>query len=411
MSTADAPGRTSDVLICGGGLVGLALAVALSKGLEGELAVTVVDLGPLDAARLRGDARARALGAASVRFLSAIGVWPVVEASAQRVSAIEITDSALADGVRPTLLTYDPGVGGDGMVIVEDPPLVRALMAAAKAAPGVTLLPGRRVVALQAQQLSPAVVTLDDGTRLTSPLVVACDGRSSQVRGMAGIKCMGWSYPQAGIVATIAHEIGHGGRAVQHFLPSGPFAMLPLPGTRTCVTWSEDRTEAERLMAADEATFCAALEQRCGGRLGRIRLDGLRQSWPLELHLARSLVGDRVALVGDAARLVHPLAGQGLNLGLRDVAALADVIEDAARAGQDLGVANTLERYERWRRADGAFSAAAFDSLNRLFSNESRLLRTARAAGLGLVDRLPALKRLLVDEAAGLNGDLPRTMR
>ncbi len=403
--------RTTDVLIAGGGLVGLALALALSKSLGGELAVTVVDPGALDASQVKADARARALGTASTRMLSAIGVWPDLEHQAQRVSTIEITDSALGDGVRPALLSYDPNTDGDGMVIVENGPLLTALLKAARAAPGVTLRAGRRVIALSAEQMHLAQVTLDDGTMTTAALVVAGDGRMSPVRELAGIKSMGWSYPQSGIVTTIAHEVPHAGTAVQHFLPGGPFALLPLTGSRSCVTWSEDTVEAQRLMAADDPTFLDALEQRAGGKLGRITLAGPRQSWPLELHLARALAANRVALIGDAARSVHPLAGQGLNLGLRDCAALAEVIEDAARTGQDIGVATTLERYERWRRADGAMSAAAFDGLNRLFSNEWTLLRTARTAGLGLVDRMPALKRLLVGEAAGLTGELPRLMR
>jgi 2-octaprenyl-6-methoxyphenol hydroxylase len=403
--------RSTDVLIAGGGVVGLALALALSTTLGGELAVTVVDPGPLDPARVKPDARARALGTASIRLLTAIGVWPRIEPHAQRVSAIEITDSALTDGVRPALLTYDPSAEGDGMVIVENAALMVALLAAARAAVGVTLQPGRRVVALAAEQMRPGIATLDDGTTIAAAVTVAGDGRSSPVREMAGIKSTGWSYPQSGVVTTIAHEMPHGGKAVQHFLPGGPFALLPLKGNRSCVTWSDGASEAQRFMSADDVTFLHALEQRAGGKLGRITLEGSRQSWPLELHLARALVANRVALIGDAARSVHPLAGQGLNLGLRDCAALAEVIEDAARAGQDIGVATTLERYERWRRADGAMSAAAFDGLNRLFSNDWTLLRTARTAGLGLVDRMPALKRLLVGEAAGVTGDLPRLMR
>jgi 2-octaprenyl-6-methoxyphenol hydroxylase len=408
--------RTTDVLISGGGFVGLVLALALSKTLGGELAVTVVDPGPLDPARVKPDARARALGTASIRLLTAIGVWPQIEHLAERVSAIEITDSALGDGIRPALLTYDPSADGEGMVIVENAPLLAALLGTARATPGLTLLAGRRVSALAAEQMRPARVTLDDGTVIAAALAVAADGRASPLRAMAGIKSMGWSYPQAGIVTSIAHELPHGGKAVQHFLPGGPFALLPLRSdqrecNRSCVTWSEDTSEAHRLMSVDDATFRDALEERAGGKLGRISLDGPRQSWPLELHLARALAANRVALIGDAVRSVHPLAGQGLNLGLRDCAALAEVIEDAARAGQDIGVATTLERYERWRRADGAMSAAAFDGLNRLFSNDWIVLRTARTAGLGLVDRMPGLKRLLVGEAAGLTGDLPRLMR
>ncbi len=401
----------SDVIISGGGIVGLTLALALATALDGKLSIAVIDPGPLDPSRIRDDVRARALGAASIRFLTAIGVWPAIEPYAQRVSAVDITDSALMDGIRPTLSSYDPDLDGEAMLIVENAPLMRIVTTAARAAPGVTLLPGRRVAALTSAQQRPAAVTLDDGTIRIATVVAAADGRSSPLREMAGIKSMGWSYRQAGIVTTIAHELPHGGRAVQHFLPGGPFALLPLIGGRCCVTWTEEATEAARLMTVDDTAFLQALEQRAGGRLGRISLAGSRQSWPLELHLARALAADRITLIGDAARSVHPLAGQGLNLGLRDCAAFADVIEDAALAGQDIGVATTLERYERWRRADGAFSAAAFDGLNRLFSNDVGILRMARAAGLGLLERSPTSKRWLLGEAAGLTGDLPRTMR
>lgn len=403
----------TDVLIAGGGYVGLALGLALSHALDGGFRVRIVDPGPLDAALVRTDARATALGTASIRLLTAIGVWPALIARAQSVSSIEITDSRLTDGVRPTLLTYDPRAdsGAEGMVIVENAHLLSALLDATRHAPGLTLTPRRRVTSMTADALRPATVSLDDGESVRTALVVAADGRASPVREMAGIKCMGWRYPQYGLVAIIAHEVSHEGRAVQHFLPGGPFALLPLPGNRACITWTEAEAEAKRLMTASDNDFLRAVEQRVGGKLGGITLAGPRQSWPLELHLARALIAPRVALIGDAARVVHPLAGQGLNLGLRDVAALTDVIAEAARVGQDIGVASTLDRYERWRRADGAMSAAAFDGLNRLFSNDWTLLRTARVAGLGLVDRMPLLKQMLVDEAAGLTGDVPTLMR
>ena len=406
-------GDHTDVLVAGGGYVGLALGLALSNLLDGELTVRVVDPGPLDSAAVRNDARATALGTASVRLLEALGVWSRLAPLSQRVSAIDITDSRLTDGVRPTLLTYDPQSAetGDGMVIVENAHLLSVLIDAVRQAAGVALMPRARVVSLSADALRPATIGLDEGRSVRAALVIAADGRLSPVREAAGIKCMGWRYPQYGLVTTIAHEVPHDGRAVQHFLPGGPFALLPLPGNRACVTWTEAEGEALRLMAASDDDFLGAIEQRAGGKLGRITLAGPRQSWPLELHLARALASNRVALIGDAARVVHPLAGQGLNLGFRDVAALAEVIADAAHAGQDIGVSTTLDRYERWRRADGAMSAAAFDGLNRLFSNDWTLLRTARMAGLGIVDRMPILKQMLVGEAAGVTGEVPSLMR
>ncbi len=207
------------------------------------------------------------------------------------------------------------------------------------------------------------------------------------------------------------HEKPHGGRAVQHFLPSGPFAILPLTGNRSCITWSEEEKRAKEILALDDAGFLAEVEQRFGYRLGAIVLEGPRASWPLDMHLARALVADRFALIGDAAHGVHPIAGQGLNLGLRDVAALTEVVADAARLGLDIGSVTVLERYERWRRLDSALSAATFDALNRLFSNDWTVLRTARDFGLGLVDRMPGLKQFFVTEAAGLTGDVPKLLR
>ena len=236
-------------------------------------------------------------------------------------------------------------------------------------------------------------------------------GGASPLRQAAGIGIVRWSYPQAGIVTTVRLEQPHQGRAVQHFLPSGPFAILPLTGNRACITWTEDAARAREILALDDAGFLAEVEKRFGYRLGGVALAGPRASWPLDMHLARALVADRFALVGDAAHGVHPIAGQGLNLGLRDVAALTEVVADAARLGLDIGSLAVLERYERWRRLDSALSAATFDALNRLFSNDSTLLRSARDFGLGLVERMPALKQFFVAEAAGLTGEVPRLLR
>jgi 2-octaprenyl-6-methoxyphenol hydroxylase len=220
-----------------------------------------------------------------------------------------------------------------------------------------------------------------------------------------------WRYSQTGIVTTVSHEKPHRSRAIQHFLPAGPFAILPLTGNRSCITWTEDEERASTILALDDARFLAEVEKRFDYRLGAVALAGPRASWPLDMHLARALVDDRFALVGDAAHGVHPIAGQGLNLGLRDVAALSEVVADAARLGLDIGSLAALERYERWRRLDSALSAAVFDALNRLFSSDWTVLRTARDVSLGLVERMPALKQFFVAEAAGLTGEVPKLLR
>ncbi len=248
---------------------------------------------------------------------------------------------------------------------------------------------------------------LASGGTLAAKLLVAADGKRSRLRERAGIKCVGWSYPQVGIVTTVKHAKPHGGKAVQHFLPGGPFAMLPLKGNRCSIVWTEDRAIGEAIMAAGEAMFLAELSKRFGARLGDIALAGPRQSFPLDFQVARSFVGERLALVGDAAHAVHPLAGQGLNIGLRDVAALTEIVVEGARLGMDVGASSLLERYERWRRFDSAFSATVMDGLNRLFSNDNAPLRALRDLGLGIVDNAPWLKRALVREAAGVSGTAP----
>ena len=284
-----------------------------------------------------------------------------------------------------------------------------ALDAAARATPALTFIAGS-AVGFEADE-HQATVSLGDGRQLSASLAVAAEGRRSAIREAAGIKLVSWDYQQTGIVTTVSHERPHDGRAVQHFLPSGPFAILPLTGNRSCITWSEAAPEARRILALDDAAFLAQVEKRFGGKLGPLSLAGKRASWPLSMHLARSFIAARLALIGDTAHGVHPIAGQGLNLGLRDVAALAEVLTEAMRVGLDPGNAETLRQYERWRRFDSTLSTFAFDGLNRLFSNDWTVVRAARDVGLGIVDRLPFVKRMLVSEAAGMTGDLPRLLK
>ena len=400
-----------DVIISGGSYAGLALALALAQGLDG-ISVAVLDPRPHGpGAPLPDDPRAFALSASSKNLLQAIGIWPLIADTAQAVAEIEITDSELDAGIRPTLLTYTntTDAGDAASFIVPGAPLLAALDAKAQTTSGITFHTG--TARDFASGPHGASVILTDGRSINGALVVAAEGRRSALREAAGIKLVGWGYDQTGIVVTVAHERPHEGRAVQHFLPSGPFAILPLPGNRACITWSQSTDEAKRIMALDDSAFLAEVERRFGGKLGPITLAGPRASWPLSMHLARSYIAPRLALVADTAHGVHPLAGQGLNLGLRDVAALAEVVAEAMRVGLDPGNTQTLRHYERWRRFDSTFSTFAFDGLNRLFSNDWTIMRAARDLGLGLVDRMPAIKRVLVSEAAGLTGELPRLLK
>ena len=448
-----------DVVIAGGSYAGLALACALSVESGGELRVTVVSPAypGIGADAVAGDARGSALARGSLRMLDRLGVWGELKAHAQVVSEIELTDSKLDDAVRPTVLRYglegslskstnsDPNQGGSpptltlphegggnrtgvrvvegakisalapgaehlpAMVIVENQRLGAALHRAAAAAAGVTLVRG---VAIEnfAADLDGVRVTLSDGRVIGARLLVAADGGRSKLRALAGIGTTGWPYAQAGIVTIVAPELPHEGRAVQHFLPAGPFALLPMTGNRVCVTWTEDADEARRILALDAGGFRAEVEKRFGFKLGVLKTISAPQTWPLEVNIARSLIAPRFALVGDAAHTLHPIAGQGLNLGFRDVAALAECVIDAARLGLDIGQADVLERYQQWRRFDNLASAAGFDALNRLFSTENTLARSARGAALGVVDRLPGVKAWLVGEASGEGGDVPRMM-
>lgn len=403
-----------DVLISGASFAGLTLALALAETFGADLRIKVLDAATAPAADAvhRPDSRASALSAASQRLFYSLGLWPRLADAAQPVARIEITDSSLESGIRPVQMSYDNATdaGDPATFIVPNAAILKALDAAVAAHPSIGIVRG---AAARGLDVGPhdATVTCADGTRHRARLVVAADGRKSNLRDAAGIKVIGWDYGQTGIVTTVAHERPHGAVAVQHFLPSGPFAILPLVGNRSCVTWSEDATEAARILALDDDQFLDELDLRFGGRLGPLSLAGPRQSWPLEMHLARAYVAPRFALVGDAAHGVHPIAGQGLNLGLRDVAALTEVLADTARLGLDIGNADALARYERWRRFDSMVSAATFDGLNRVFSNDWTLVRAARDFGLGLVDRMPALKRLLLQEAAGLSGELPKLLR
>lgn len=396
------------IIIAGGAFAGLALALALRQGLAGEVPVIVAD--PALANRPSRDPRATAIVAACRRLFETLGAWEAVAPNAQPILDMVVTDSRLNDAVRPTFLTFggDVAPGEPFAHMIENKHLIDALAARCEAE-GVDL---RATVAASYDARPDGVsVTLGDGAAIDATLLVAADGAKSRLRERAGIATHGWDYDQAGIVVMVGHERDHEGRADEHFLPAGPFAILPLTGKRSSLVWTETRAEAARIVALDESEFHQELERRFGLRLGEIKALDKPKSFPLGYFVARSFIAERLALVGDSAHVIHPIAGQGLNLGLKDVAALAEVVVDAARLGIDPGQADVLERYQRWRRFDTMAMGVATNALNMLFSNENALLRGVRDIGLGLVDRLPPLKGLFIRQAAGLTGEVPRLLK
>jgi 2-octaprenyl-6-methoxyphenol hydroxylase len=396
------------IVICGGAFAGLALALALRQGLGLEIPVIVAD--PALATRPSRDPRATAIVAACRRLFEALGVWEEVAPKAQAILDMVVTDSQLADATRPVFLTFagDVEPGEPFAHMVENRNLIDALASRAEAA-GVDL----RATAVNSYEASAdgIDVALADGSTIAASLLVAADGARSKLRERARIATHGWEYDQSGIVVTVGHERDHHGRAEEHFLPAGPFAILPLTGKRSSLVWTETRKEAARITALGDEEFHGELEQRFGLHLGEIKALDKPRAFPLGYFVARSFIAERLALVGDAAHVIHPIAGQGLNMGLKDVAALAEVVVDAARLGIDLGQADVLERYQRWRRFDTMAMGVATNSLNLLFSNESKLLRAVRDIGLGLVDRAPPLKNLFIRQAAGLTGEVPRLLK
>jgi 2-octaprenyl-6-methoxyphenol hydroxylase len=396
------------IVIGGGAFAGLALALALRQGFGTEVPIIVAD--PALGMRPSRDPRATAIVAACRRLFEAIGVWKDVADETQPILDMVITDSKLEDATRPVFLTFAGHVapGEPFAHMVENRHLIDALTRRAEAE-GVDLRP--TAVTSYDSRADGIGVTLADGSLIEASLLVAADGARSKLRERAGIATHGWDYDQAGIVVTVGHERDHQGRAEEHFLPAGPFAVLPLKGQRSSLVWTERRAEAARIVSLSGEEFHGELEKRFGLHLGEIKALDKPRAFPLSYFVARSFIGERLALVGDAAHVIHPIAGQGLNLGLKDVAALAEVVVDAARLGIDLGQADVLDRYQRWRRFDTMAMGLATNSLNFLFSNKSTLLRTVRDIGLGLVDRAPPLKELFIRQAAGLSGEVPRLLK
>lgn len=392
----------ADVLIAGAGFVGLALAAALQRA---GLDIAIAD--PTLGGPPPKDPRASTLTAGARHLVEAVGAWDAVAREAEAVRRMEISDARLKEIMRPVMLTFDEAA--EPIAHVAPNTAIRAgLFEAAKAA-GVTFIP-QPIVSYEASG-ARATATLGDGSTAAASLLVAAEGASSPLRKQAKIPMRGWRYDQAAIVTTIKLEHPHEGVAIQHFFEGGPFALLPLPGNRASVIWSERKIEAQRLYKLDDADFRTALQERAGWRFGEIALDGARGTRPLELRVAKNFFADRLALVGDAAHVMHPLAGQGMNMGLRDVAALAEAIADAARLGGDVGTSEVLRRYESWRMLDTMTMLAATDGMLTLFSLGGGPVRLVRDAGLGTVDRIPGAKAAIMKAAAGLSGDVPRLLK
>lgn len=403
-------GFDCDIVIVGGGLNGTTLALALAKA---GLRSCVIDSLPRDTRADPGfDGRSYALALTSHRMLSGLGLWPKLAPDAQPMNEIKVTDGRVGDARVFLGLHFDSAEIEEGPMghMIEDRHLRQAVLTAMDAEPLITHLAGETVID-QSVDASGASVTLSSGRALRGRMIVGADGRQSQTATRAGITRMGWSYGQTALVCAIAHELPHGGVAHQLFLPPGPLAILPLTGNRSSIVWSEETGRAAAISAMDDAGYLDVLRPRFGDFLGEITLAGDRFSYPLGLTLARRYVADRLALVGDAAHGIHPIAGQGLNAGLRDVAALAHVLSHAARRGEDIASPAVLARYQSWRRFDTASLAMATDLFNRLFSNDNALLRAGRDLGMAAVNALPGLRRAFLREAAGLNGDLPELMR
>lgn len=397
-----------DVLVAGAGYVGLATAVSIREA-RPSLTVAVVDAAP--AGVWQKDGRASAVAAAACRMLGRLGCWDEIAPQAQAITEMIITDSRTSDPVRPVFLTFGGEVApGEPFAHMVENRILNGALRRRAVELGIDIIEGVAVSGFEkgARDIS---VHLADGITIDARLLVAADGAKSRLRDMAGIRTVKWEYGQSGIVCTIAHERPHNGRAEEHFLPAGPFAILPLTGNRSSIVWTERTADAERLVKGDQFAFEIELEQRFGLKLGEIRVEDKPRAWPLGLTLSRAFVAPRFALAGDAAHGIHPIAGQGLNLGFKDVAALAETVVEADRLGQDIGAIDVLQRYERWRRFDTVQMGVTTDVLNRLFSNDLGPIRAVRDIGLGLVDRMPRLKEFFIRQASGLSGDTPRLLR
>ena len=407
----------ADVVIVGAGLAGATLALALAAG---NLSCVLVDSRPFEALTAPDfDGRASAISFAAWRGWRVLGAVGALEPHAQRIEQILVTDGRApgASVRRPSgaWLRFDSAEiagrnGGEPLGYLIENRHIRAALAQAVLASRVQVIaPGK--AAQISREAGGVTVTLEDGRRLKGSLLVGADGKASRVRQDVGIGTAGWNYGDTGVVATVRIDRDHEGVAYEHFLPGGPFAILPLTGRRASLVWTEKKARGAALMRASPEAFEAHLRRRFGAFLGQVEAEGPRFAYPLGLQIADSLTAYRTALIGDAAHSVHPIAGQGLNMGLKDAAALAEVLIEAARLGEDLGAAVVLDRYARWRGVDNMGVALATDAFTRLFATDHPLVRTVRDAGMAVVNRIGAARRMFMAEAGGASGDLPRLLR
>jgi 2-octaprenyl-6-methoxyphenol hydroxylase len=405
--------RIADVAVIGGGLTGVTAALAFgAPAMRVPLSVAVIDRGdPRQAEAANRDGRSSAITRASRHMFEAMGLWRELAPHAQPIRHIAVTDARLGQARPPSLLRFegDTGPESEPASMIENRVLMKVLTDALGKASHVTVLAGEAARSISAED-GAVTVAIGDGRQVRAGLVVAADGQQSWCRKASAIETVGWSYGQSAIVLSVAHERPHGGWAEEHFLPAGPFAILPLTGNRSSLVWTEERDRAEAIVALPGGDFQKELEMRFGDRRGGVRPEGDRYCYALSLMIAKSFIAPRLALIGDAAHVIHPIAGLGLNLGFRDIAALVEVTAEAVRLGLDFGGPQVLERYQSWRRADTVMAAVATDGLNRLFSNDQPMVRLIRDAGLSLTDHVSPLKRLFMREAAGLTGSLPKLM-
>jgi 2-octaprenyl-6-methoxyphenol hydroxylase len=397
------------VVIAGGGMVGLTIALALAQG---GLRVLLADPLPLSKTlAAEFDGRVSAISFSCARMLDVLGVWRTLRKNAEPIRDILVTDAKIGEQPSPFSLHFDHQEIGEAMGYIAENRHIRAALLDVAAAAETLEIANPDGVGSFEHHPGSVEVQLESGRTVWPSLLVAAEGRDSSSRERAGIGVISWSYPQRGIVATVGHKRPHNGAAYEHFLPSGPFAILPMTGNRSSLVWTEREDIADSILQLPQADFETEIARRFGAHLGEIHAQGPRWSYPLSFHLAREYVRSRFALVGDAAHGIHPIAGQGLNLGFKDAAALSEVLLDAARLGLDFGTADVLRRYEQWRRFDGFVLAAATDALNRLFSNDITPVRLVRDLGLGIVDSVAPLRRFFMRQAGGATGHLPRLLR